>query len=111
MRTLNLTKDIGLPVVAPNTGQDHSIGEGMRFYGEVNVAMKLTAAGLEKIECSITIAPVKFLGLCNRVVVHIKINGQIRSPARSFFQENGKGPRKSIRQILIHVRAIGTLGR
>src|SRR5215510_16410796 len=83
----------------------------MRFYCEVNVAMELAAAGLEKIECSITIAPVKFLGLCDRVIVHIKINGQTRSPARSFFQEDRKSPRKSIRKILIHIRAIGALGR
>src|SRR5215813_13309010 len=82
----------------------------MRFYCEVNVAMELSAASLEKIECSITIAPVKFLGLCDRMVVHIKINGQIRSSARSFFQEDGKSPRKSIRKILLHIGAIGTLG-
>src|SRR4029450_222627 len=83
----------------------------MRFYREVNVTMELASAGLEKIEGRVTIAPVKFLGLCDRVVVHIKINGQTRSPTRSFFQEDGKSPRKSIRKILIHIRAIGTLGR
>src|SRR5262245_50219732 len=82
----------------------------MRFYCEVNVAMKLAAAGLEKIECSITIAPVQFLGLCDRVIVHITISGQIQSPARSFFQEDRKSPRKSIRKILVHIGAIGTLG-
>src|SRR5262247_1340892 len=82
----------------------------MRFYCEVNVAMKLAAAGLEKIKCTVTIAPVKFLGLCDRVIVHIRIDGQIRSPARSFFQEDRKSPRKAIRKILVHIGAIRTLG-
>src|SRR5262245_16831721 len=82
----------------------------MRFYREVNVAMKLAAPGLEKIECSVTIAPMKFLCLCDRVIVHIKIDGQTRSPPGSVLQEDRKSPRKSIRNILIHIGAIGTLG-
>src|SRR5262249_50324153 len=82
----------------------------MRFHREVNVAMKLAAPGLEKIEYSIPIAPVKFLGLSDRVIVHIKIDWQTRSPTRSFFQEDRKSPRKSIRKILVHIGAIGTLG-
>src|SRR5262245_44639215 len=73
--------------------------------------MELATPGLQKIEGSVTVAPVKFIGLSHRVVVHIKINRQTRSPTRSFFQEDGKSPRKSIRKILIHIRAIGTLGR
>src|SRR5262249_8418787 len=83
----------------------------MRFHREVNVAMKLAAPGLEKIEYSIPIAPVKFLGLSDRVIVHIKIDWQTRSPTRSVLQEDRKSPRKSIRKILVHIGAIGTLGR
>src|SRR5262249_44060622 len=38
-------------------------------------------------------------------------NSQNRSSAISFFQEDRKSPRKSIRKILIHIRAIGALRR
>ena len=110
MSTLNLAKDVGLPVVTPNTGYDHSIGLGMRFYGEINIAMELASPGLEKIERSVAIALMKLISLGDGVVVHIQLNGQTRSPARCFFQEGGKSPRKSIGKILIHIRAIRTLG-
>src|SRR5262245_59943471 len=82
----------------------------MRFYCEVNVAVELAAADLQTIECSVTIAPMKFFCLCDRVVVHIKVDGQTRSPPRSVLQEDRKSPRKSIRKILVHIGAIGTLG-
>jgi hypothetical protein len=82
----------------------------MRFYREVNVAMKLASPALKKIESSVAIALVKFISLCEGLVVHVQVNGQTRSPTRSFFQEGGKSPRKAIRKILIHVRAIRTLG-
>ena len=72
--------------------------------------MELASPALKKIESSVSIALVKFISLCDGVVVHIQVNGQTRSPTRSFFQEDGKSPRKSIRKILIHVRVIRTLG-
>ena len=77
VRPLNLAKDIGLPVVASNAGKDHSIGAGLRFYGEVDVAMGLASPRLKEIESGVAIAPVKGTSRFGGVVMHIQLNGQI----------------------------------
>ena len=72
--------------------------------------MELTAPGLEKIEGSRNHRagemdkPPRRDGRAHRAQRANLIADAL------FFQEDGKGPRKSIRKILIHIRTIRTLG-
>jgi hypothetical protein len=43
---INLAEDIGFLVATPHIAEDDPIGEGLGSYGEVNVAMELTAPRL-----------------------------------------------------------------
>ena len=106
----DLAKNIGFLVAASEIGENHPIAVRIRSHRKINIAMELTAPGLQKVKSAIAIAPMKFMRVFDSLVVRIKVGGLDRACGKLFFQENCKSLRKAIVGILNDIHIIFTGG-
>ena len=71
----DLAIDIGFLVKPPEVGENDPIGVRFRSHRKINIAMELPAPGLQKIKSAVALAPMKFIGVFNGLVVRIKVGG------------------------------------
>src|SRR5262245_66007634 len=102
----DLTKDIRFLVLSSQVGKYNPVVVRFRTHRKINIAMELAALGLKKIKRAIAIAPVKLIGIFDRLIVRIEISGRDRTREKLFVQENCESLRKAISSVLNNIHII-----